>query len=612
MKIRMPQWLPEGRKAPLVAALVLMLAAGVVLATHFVAFEVDANIALDLGTQDWANALNSTTPDPTQIVANSSPPSAVDNPASPGTAVLLFDPLASGGLTDSSTFTGGSTAKETAPSIPAPPPEGGITNWQIVSGNVPSNKDDISLVYLWIDDAANNLVMGLERLNENGDAHIDFAVDHLPWQTCPNDPDSLCPVRTAGDLLLAFDIGGNGTVTSRLFVWEIPGDGVDERAQAPFNISGGTDGCDGQITGGGNLSKSCVGGKTGLNEYGLEEVSIPPGTSIEHILNSVPITAGPWGSFGQAGAIRTSIPPLGFFEAYVNLDALGFTPKCPGTATVSVRSRSSSSIDSSLMDLAGPVNLGESSLSVTATLTPGNCALNFSYLGTASSPDGPILDADAEFHWDFFQCVGACDTADPPGDDTLVGSVADDADSPPPFDVSASGAGMYYGVLTVTQAATDCVGSGVSDPVQVNAPLTAVQSTLDTQVLQCSYSCALGSNSNSTGAGVLIIPNLSGGSGHYHLDWRISPAAFDNCSDQDVDSPDTGPGCIVDIPDSAQCALVNVKLALTDRDNPDCGIIESDFGFLRKQTILKFAPAPLTNNNVTCQGAASGSCTPTP
>src|SRR5262245_29773247 len=386
------------RRGPMLVAAVALLAlvlagGGTFLAALGNLFEVETNDLSNLhfdGTaiQDWDNALIATS-DPNAIVANSIPPSAIDNPALVGEAILFYDNVSSSSLLDQNLFTTGS--KETSPSLDpnddtVEDPNNGITDWDTTPGNVPPNKDDISTVYIWHDAALDNLVLAMERLNNLGDSHLDFGIDHRQWVPCVHDPSELCPQRTAGDLVLAYDLTNGGAITTlRVFVWEVPDDGVQV---------GPTDGCDGELPGnGGNPAKSCVGGKTGATRYGWEEIAIDPSAAFQGT-NAAPIPAGPWGSFGQGGARRTTIPARGFFESYVNLDELGFVPLCSGAATLSVRSRSSASIDASLKDLAGPINLGGGEISVTATVT-GGCDLSFDYSVTAEDIDGTPIDPNS-------------------------------------------------------------------------------------------------------------------------------------------------------------------------------------------------------------------------
>jgi Prealbumin-like fold domain len=71
-------------------------------------------------------------------------------------------------------------------------------------------------------------------------------------------------------------------------------------------------------------------------------------------VNTSDVPAGPWGSRLPNGDATTTIPTGGWFEASLDLDGLGFAPGCPGFGQASAKSRSSDSIPSALMDLAGP------------------------------------------------------------------------------------------------------------------------------------------------------------------------------------------------------------------------------------------------------------------
>ena len=545
--------------AALLMTLVLLYG-GAILADLGNLFEVETNDLSNLhfdgvGIQDWDNALIATS-DPNAIVANGTPPSAVDNPALVGEAILFYDHISSSNLTDLNLFTTGS--KETSPSLDEngdDDPVDGVTDWDLTEGNVPPNKDDISTVYIWHDAPLDNVVFGMERLNNLGDSHLDFGIDHRSWVPCHHDASELCPQRTAGDLVLAYDLSNGGSITTlRVFVWEIPGDGEQV---------GPTDGCDGQLPGsGGNLSKSCIDGKSGANRYGWEEIALDPGVAI-HGTNANPIPAGPWGSFGQGGARRTEIPSRGFFESYVNLEALGFEPLCSGAATLSVRSRSSSSIDSELKDLAGPIDLGGGDIVVSAEVT-GSCALTFDYSASAEDLNGDPIDPNG------LVCEWDCVASDPnrlvsfdPDVCSGSGSVAEGDGQPVTIDCT----------VHVVQAELECSGDGeggddVFTPLEITIAATPNSRS-------CSVPGSPGTDLGDIGQGILFTPTISGGSGvNTVLSWTVNGPSNALCSIND-------PTCTIDIPDGAFCARTNVQAHV---DDDICEGADSNVMHVQKQT----------------------------
>jgi len=514
--------------------------------------------------QDWENALNALS-DPNTIVANGNPPAAEDNPALEGEAILFFDDISSSSLTDGSTFTTGS--KETSPSLDpndtsVEDPENGVTDWDTVASNVPPNKDDISTVYIWHDAPLDNLVLAMERLNNLGDSHLDFGVDHRPWVPCVHDETELCPQRTAGDLVLAFDLTNGGEITTlRVFKWEIPGDGIQV---------GPTDGCDGQIQGGGNLSKSCVGGKSGATRYGWEEISIDPGVAF-HGTNADDIAAGPWGSFGQGAVRRSTIPARGFFESYVNLDALDFVPLCAGAATLSVRSRSSASIDSSLQDLAGPIDLGGGDITVDAEVT-GSCDLTFTYNVTAEDIDGTDIDPNG------LVCDWDCEASDPSRiltfdeEDCIDGEGTVDEGDGQPVTITCT--------VHVSEAVLACEGDG-GDDGDVFTPLEVTIAASPTS-RSCTVPGTPGSNAGDIGQGIVFTRTITGGSGvNTTTTWTLN-------GPNDVDAntfcglaTTNDSTCKIDIPDSSFCGRTNVQAEV---DDDVCESADSNVMHVEKET----------------------------
>jgi hypothetical protein len=296
---------------------------------------------------------------PPPTTASCSPSAVADNPAVDGTATFFRDPLKVD--PDPTTFTQGDKENDFASNSITGPVAGPLasdTPWHIVTGSVPPNKDDLFdvLTYTRISGSQSELDLGMLRTNNNGSSHLDFELNRNNWTsgspdgaTCltntTGDPNFKCPKRTEGDVLISFEIAPDGSTTERFFVWDLP-NGLDAGA-GKRGAAGSTTGCDGALAP--NKDRPCP----------WEEIAPPTSTggvpNIVTSVNSAPITAGPWGSKLPDGTATMSIDTGGWFEAYLDLDALGFAPGCPGFGTASAKSRSSGeSVTSSLTDLAGP------------------------------------------------------------------------------------------------------------------------------------------------------------------------------------------------------------------------------------------------------------------
>ena len=315
------------------------------------------------------------------------PEDVADNPAVAGIATFFRDPLKVD--PDPTTFTQGDKENDFGTiSCPATGPCTSTTPWHIVSGTVPPNKDDL------FDITTNTLIVGSQaeldlgmlRTNNLGSSHVDFELNKLPWAQCANTPDRDCPVRTEGDFLVSFEISP-GSITQRFFVWDLPG-GIDAGAG---HRTGTTVGCDGPLSG---------------NERPCPWEEIAPPTSAGGVptviaaVNSNEVPAGPWGSRLPNGDATATIPPGGWFEASLDLDALGFPPSCPGFGTASAKSRASgSSVTSALTDLAGPFDIDLNTcgkITIIKDTVPSPDPQDFSYSTTGGlSPASFSLDDDS-------------------------------------------------------------------------------------------------------------------------------------------------------------------------------------------------------------------------
>lgn len=409
---------------PLASLAALILAvAGSATNTDLGKFEIDGDLVATTSngsTEDWVNtantgadsassALKCVNGGPTCTATNIGEVTSVTDGSGAGTGSLFRDLLKVGdsslGFTnDNTTFTNGD--KETGPvsgvtniTCPAGQPCTSDVPYNIVSGSIPPNKDDL------FDVATNTIVsgtdseldLGMVRTNNNGSSHLDFELNRVNWlsgsptgATCGSNgtgiSDFKCPVRTEGDLLISFEISPDGTAAERFFVWDLPG-GTDANGHGRGDVA-----CQGPLSGNEN---TCP----------WEEIQPPlaSGTGTPTVLtsvNSAAIPAPPWGFKNPNGTVGTTIPKGGWFEAGINLSALGFPPSCPGFGIASAKSRSSgSSVTSALTDLAGPfpVDLNTCGKITIIKNTVPDAAQDFDYTTTGGlSPSTFTLDDDAD------------------------------------------------------------------------------------------------------------------------------------------------------------------------------------------------------------------------
>jgi hypothetical protein len=284
---------------------------------------------------------------------------------------------------DHTTFTGGDKENDFANVVcPVIGACSSDTPWHIVTGSVPPNKDDLFDVATntYISGNQSELDIGMIRTNNNGSSHVDFELNRNNWTpgstggaTCADNTTGItgfvCPKRTEGDLLISFEISPSGagvTVATRYFVWDLPGGinaGAGKRPTSTVN-------CDGPLTGNEN---TCP----------WEEISAPATTVLVTSVNNADMPAQPWGNRLPSGATTLTIPQGGWFEAGLDLDALGFPPSCPGFGTASAKSRSSgSSVTSALTDLAGPfpINLNNcADITIVKQTDPDGATQSFTF-----------------------------------------------------------------------------------------------------------------------------------------------------------------------------------------------------------------------------------------
>ena len=162
-------------------------------------FEIDADLGYGdadhpehaLGGDDWDDVILASSNGFT-CPANS--PST--GPWAGGPGILICDKHSQSGEFDDNIFTVGGKDFD----------EG---TWTIQPGNIPK-KDDISNVYFLqkIVGGQFYVLMGQERLDVNGESHVDFELNK--WARTINTDGSVIQVRQDGDLLITLDVENGG------------------------------------------------------------------------------------------------------------------------------------------------------------------------------------------------------------------------------------------------------------------------------------------------------------------------------------------------------------------------------------------------------------------
>lgn len=288
-----------------------------------IGFEIEGNIARDQGGDyDWEN---------------------VERP--PG--VLIQDPN-SKAEPDLSTF---------RPNSKFDQPE----SWSIVEGQVGPGQNELTNILSWAilpgelgadqpDDFW--LVLGMERTKQEGTFDLDFEFNQIYW-----DGSSGGPERTAGDLVVGFELKGNPTDKEKdlqVLILQFYPDEQPELCDVtpgipnePALVKVGTDPCPPY-------------GDSGWWYRFLADGAILADSGLgQATMNEEPFLVPDywWTSTDAQGNPRDSIGPFQFAEAAINLTDLGVEASCSTFSSVHAKSRSSLEVESDLKDLAGPVPL---------------------------------------------------------------------------------------------------------------------------------------------------------------------------------------------------------------------------------------------------------------
>jgi hypothetical protein len=244
-------------------------------------FEIEGNLVVDTaGNKDWANAPNFK--------------AAFDKPT---------------GQTDDSFGQG--TKEDTA--VPT-----------VVSGSIPNNKSDLKRFYVGAETVGTDdfLYLAWERVQEpNGTTNMDFEFN----QSTTLSSNNVTPVRTAGDLLVRYDLAKGGVVpVITLQRWV---------------TTGGSAVCDAAN------DTPC---------WGPEEQLDPAEAAAA--INTVPVTDPIDPNHpGQPNTGPLSVRTFG--EASIDLTKAGVPPSCPGFAGAYLKSRSSDAFTAEMKDFIAPISV---------------------------------------------------------------------------------------------------------------------------------------------------------------------------------------------------------------------------------------------------------------
>jgi hypothetical protein len=285
-----------------------------------IGFELEGNATFDeVGDYDWEN---------------------LERP--PG--VLIQDPN-SKAETDPSTL---------RPDSKFDSPEG----WSIVPAQVGPGQNELTNVLSWFilpgelgEDRPDDLwlVLGMERTKQEGTFDLDFEFNQNYW-----DDLSRGPTRTAGDLVVGFELKGNPTDKEKdlqVLILQFDDEKQPELCEVtpgipnePALVKVGTDPCPPYGDSGWwyrFLADGAILADSGLGQATMNEEPFP----------------APWPSTDAQGNPRDVIGPFQFAEAAINLTDLGVVADCSTFSSVHAKSRSSLEVESDLKDLAGPVPL---------------------------------------------------------------------------------------------------------------------------------------------------------------------------------------------------------------------------------------------------------------
>ena len=228
----------------------------------------------------------------------------VVDPASPPGSVLIADPTNS---QSDDIFKGGAKELDTC-------------TWGYTTGK-PTGKDDFGHVMAYAKFVGSSafFYMGAERIVNNGDTHIDFELNKLPFTTFPGAPGVSKPNRSVGDLIIALEFSKGGS-NPEVTVWRVK-----------------------------KVSDCTAGNQVAGQLVEVEDITSTAAVhSATNFQDLAPIT---W----PGDSTATTLKSFFFAEAAVDLASLGIQTSCPGLSSGSIRSRAGGDVNSSqLKDTVRP------------------------------------------------------------------------------------------------------------------------------------------------------------------------------------------------------------------------------------------------------------------
>jgi hypothetical protein len=234
----------------------------------------------------------------------------------------------------------------------------------VVSGSIPPNKSDLSFFGVYKEENSDGKFLHLfwTRVQDpSGTTNMDFEFN----QSTTLSDNGVTPVRTAGDLLVVYELAKGGKVPQLwLFTWLDGSEGI---------------GCEA------SNSYPCWGDRTDLSSSGAATGSI----------NTADIPSGGVGSLPTGGL---GLSAYTFGEASIDLDFIFEADKCSSFGSVYLKSRSSDSFTSALKDFIAPqpvtlTNCG--TVTIRKVTEPTGRTESFSFTSTVVSD--PVTDFPASF-----------------------------------------------------------------------------------------------------------------------------------------------------------------------------------------------------------------------
>lgn len=304
----------------------------------------------------------------------------------------------------------------------------------VVSGSIPNNKSDLKTFGVYFEDSAQGryLHMFWHRVQEpSGTTNMDFEFN----QSSTISANGVTPVRTAGDVLVQYDLSQGGT-NPQIFVSLWVATGAGSQCEA-------------------NNSTPCWGTRDNLSEQALAVGSINTG-------------AIPANEADGLGAISART----FGEATIDFDAVSEgEDECEAFAFAYLKSRSSDSFTAAAKDFIAPLNPGINSCgAVKVTKTKKHAAAGGSAPAsgvTFQLKQGNTVVASGATDADGVICFGALEPGNYTVHEVVPAGYHGEADKAVTVDNSASCSGAPY------------VGESRSF---VNTPLTDVTVSVDSQI----------------------------------------------------------------------------------------------------------------------------------